>query len=124
MPSTKQTVHGIIQAASNACADIKGSMENAPESESAAIAPIQTDMIIAIASVHGIGITQAEAADLQLKLSSTSQGGLSTLSHPAMVGWLPGVNAADNGSMSAALTEAIGWTANKHFEQIAAKMRA
>jgi uncharacterized protein (DUF697 family) len=123
MPSTKQMVHGIIQAASSACADIEGSMANAPDSEFAAIAPIQTDMIIAIASVHGIEIPHAEAADLQLKFSATSRGGLSTLSHQAMVGWLPGVNAADNGSMSSALTEAIGWSANNHFEQIAANMR-
>jgi uncharacterized protein (DUF697 family) len=65
MPSTKQMVHGIIQSASHACADIEGSMANAPESESAALAPIQTDMIVAIASVHGIEIPRAEAADLQ-----------------------------------------------------------
>ena len=121
MPSTKQMVHGIVQEASRACANINESSENAAESE---LAPIQTGMIIAIASVHGIAITQAEAAELQLKFSSTARGGLSALSHGAMVGWLPGVTGSDYGSRSASDTEAIGWTANNHFEQIAAKMKA
>ena len=121
MPSTKQMVHGIIQEAGRACANINESPEGAAESE---LVPIQTGMIIAIASVHGINITQDEAAELQLKFSSTSKGGLSALSHRAMVGWLPGMTGSDYGSMSASLTEAIGWTANSHFEQIAANTKA
>ena len=58
MASTKQKVHDIIHAASSACAGIDGGSAQVPESDSVAIVPIQITMIIAIASEHGIEITQ------------------------------------------------------------------
>jgi len=72
MASTKQKVHEIIHAASSACAGIAGGSAQAPESGSVAIVPIQTNMILAIASEHGTEITEAAAADLLLTFTATA----------------------------------------------------
>ena len=117
MASTQQKVHEIIQAASIACAGIDGSLGQSPEAVSLAIAPIQTTMILAIASEHGIEITNAAATDLLLTFSATVRSRQVPFSRQALVGWLPGIDNDTNDSTAAALTEAIGWTANSHFEQ-------
>ena len=121
MASTKQKVQEIIHAASIACAGIDGSLAQVPESDSLAIVPIQTTMIIAIASEHGIKITNAAAADLLLMFSATMRSGQGFFGRQALVGWLPGIDNDNNDSKAAALTEAIGWTANSYFDQIEAK---
>ena len=115
MVSTKQKVYGIIREASVACAEIDDSLEQAPESGSAAIALIQTAMIIAIAAEHGIEITSAAAADLLLTFAATARSRLILSSRQALVGWIPGIDIGNDDS--AALTEAIGWAANSYFDQ-------
>jgi uncharacterized protein (DUF697 family) len=120
MASTKQNVHGIIHAASDACAGIDGGLAQVPESDSGAIVPIQTAMIIAIASEHGIEITHAAAADLLLTFSATMRSQV-PFSRQALAGWLPGIDNAVNDSTAAALTEAIGWAANSYFDQAETK---
>ena len=120
MASTKQNIQEIIRAASDACAGKDGDLAQAPEPDSAALVPIQTAMIIAIASEHGIELTDAAAADLLLKFSTTTRRRQVIYSRQALVGWLPGIendNNVNNDSTAAALTEAIGWTANSYFEQ-------
>jgi uncharacterized protein (DUF697 family) len=124
MASTKQKVHDIIHEASNACAGIDGGRGQASESGSVTIVPIQTIMIIAIAAQHGIEITDDAAADLLLKFSSTMQGGQVSFSRQALAGWLPGIDNVNNEPTAAALTEAIGWTANSYFDQIETKTKA
>lgn len=124
MASTKQNVHDIIHAASFACAGIDGGLAQVPESDSVAIVPIQTNMIIAIASEHGIEITHAAAADLLLTFSATMRSRQVLFSRQALVGWVPGIDNVNNDSTVAALTEAIGWAANSYFEQTEAKMKA
>jgi uncharacterized protein (DUF697 family) len=124
MASTKQKVHDIIHEASDTCAGIDGGIAQAPESDSVTIVPIQTTMIIAIAAEHGIEITDDAAADLLLKFSSTMQGGQVSFSRQALAGWLPGIDNVNNEPTAAALTEAIGWTANSYFDQIEAKSKA
>ena len=121
MASTYQKVHEIIHAASIACGGIDGGLAQAPESDSVAIVPIQTTMIIAIASEHGIEITMAAAADLLLTFAATVRSRQVIVGRQALVGWLPGIDNVTNDSTAAALTEAIGWTANSYFEQAAAK---
>ncbi len=121
MASTKQKVNEIIQAASIACAGIDGGLAQVPESDSVALDPIQTAMIIAIASAHGIEITNAAAADLLHTFSATVRGRQVPISRQAMAGWLPGIDNAVNDSTAAALTEAIGWAANSYFDQAEAK---
>lgn len=118
MTSTKQNVQDIIRAASFACDGIAGASPDAEE-----IARIQTDMIMAIASEHGAVIDKAAAADLLLRFTATMQNFPVLSGRQSLVGWLPGIdnNPDDTDSTAAALTEAIGWTANSHFEQTGAK---
>lgn len=118
MASSKQKIHEIIHAA---CAGIDRDL--APE-DSVANVPIQTTMIIAIASEHGIEITDATAADLLNTLSATVRSRQGLFSRQALAGWLPGVENAVNSSTATALTEAIGWAANSYFDQAEAKMKA
>jgi uncharacterized protein (DUF697 family) len=122
MPSTKQKVHDIIHAASFACSEADGESQ-AAEPDPVAIAPIQISMIIAIASAHGIGISDVEAAELLQTFSAPIQSGPVPVSRQAMTGWLPGIDKGTKDSKAAALTEAIGWTANSHFGQIEAKTK-
>jgi uncharacterized protein (DUF697 family) len=121
MASTKQKVHGIIHEASIACAGIGGSSAQVPGSDPVAIVPIQTGMIMAIASEHGIGIAEAAAADLLLTLTATVRSRQLPVGRQALVGWLPGIDNVINDSTTSALTEAIGWAANSYFDQAAAK---
>ena len=121
MASTMQKVQDIIHDASNGSAEIDRGLAQAPESDSEAIVPIRTSMIMAIASAHGIEITHAAAADLLLKFSATIQKRQAPVSRQALAGWLPGIDNNTNDSTAAALTEAIGWTANSHFNQAEAK---
>jgi hypothetical protein len=51
------------------------------------------------------------------------QGNQVLFSRQAFVGWLPGIENDNNVSTAAALTEAIGWAANSHFEQTATKTK-
>ena len=123
MASMQQKIHEIIQMASTACAGIDGGSGQIPAADSLAIIPIQTTMISAIASEQGIEITNAAAADLLLALSATVRSRQVPFSRQALVGWLPGIDNDNNDSTAAALTEAIGWAANSHFEQIETKKK-
>jgi uncharacterized protein (DUF697 family) len=117
MASTKQNVHDIISAAAIASCAIDAGSAPAPESDSTEIVSIHTNMIMAIASEHGIEISNADAADLLQSLSETIKGRQVHLSRQAMAGWLPGIDNANNDSAKTARTEAIGWAANSHFDQ-------
>jgi uncharacterized protein (DUF697 family) len=124
MASTHQKVHGIIHEASVACAGIDGGSAQGAGLDSEAIVPIQTAMIMAIASAHGIEIFDAAAADLLLTFSATARSRLVPFGRQAFVGWLPGIDIDNNDSTAAALTEAIGWAANSYFGQTEEKTKA
>lgn len=113
MASTKQIVHGIIHAASFACDEI--------DEDAAAIVKIQVTMIIAIASEHGIEVSNAAAVDLMHTFLATMESHPVQASRQLLVGWIPGIEDNSDDSTTAARTEAIGWTANSYFEQTAAK---
>ena len=123
MASSKQKIHDIIDVASIACNGIGGGL--AQEAESEAIVAIQTTMIIAIASEHGTEISNADAVDLLHTFSATARSGQIPSSRQAfVVGWLPGVDNVINDSKASAITQAIGWAANSHFDPIEAKLKA
>jgi len=118
MATKNQKVHGIIHMASVACAGIGGGMAQVPGSDSVAIVPIQTGMIIAIADQHGFTITKLAAADLLLTFAATMGGRFLS---QVLVGWVPAFGNAINASTAAALTEAIGWAADSYFDETEAK---
>lgn len=112
MAPSKQRIHGVIHEASGACDGVDGD---------SAMVPIQTNMILAIAAEHGIEINNDAAADLLHTFTATVRSRQVHFSRQALAGWLPGIDAADNDSTAAALTEAIGWAANSYFEKTEAK---
>ena len=114
MATRNQKVHGIIHTAAAACAGVGGGMAQVPGSDSAVIVPLQTAMIVAIASEHGVSITKGAAADLLLTFTATVGGRFLS---QVLVGWIPGFGNVINASTAAALTEAIGWAADGFFEK-------
>lgn len=119
MATKNQKVHGIIHTASVACGGIGAGLAQAPGSDSVAIVPIQTTMIIAIAHEHGVSITKTAAADLLLTFTATMGGRLLS---QVLVGWIPGFGNVINASTAAALTEAIGWGADSYFAETEARV--
>lgn len=118
MATKNQKIHGIIHLASAACAGIGGGLAQVPGSDSVAIVPIQTAMILAIGNEHGVTLTKAAAADLLLTFTATMGGRFLS---QVLVGWVPGVGNIINASTAAALTEAIGWGADTYFAESEAK---
>jgi uncharacterized protein (DUF697 family) len=114
MASKNTKAHGIIHTASTAAAGIGAGLAQLPGSDAPALMAVQSAMIVALADLHGASVTRAAASDLVLTFGATMGG--RTLSQWA-VGWIPGYGNAINASTAAALTEAIGWTANEYFEE-------
>ncbi|MBJ9924670.1 hypothetical protein [Burkholderia cenocepacia] len=112
MATKTQKVHGIIHGTSLACGAIGAGLAQVPGSDSAAIVPLQTAMIVGIANEHGISVGKTAAADLLLTFSATVIG--RTLSQ-VLIGWAPGLGNALNAVTAASVTEAIGWAANEYF---------
>ena len=76
MVTKNQKVHGIIHIASVACAGIGGGLAQVPGSDSVAIVPLQTAMIVAVANAHGITLTKTVAADFKTTFTATMWGSL------------------------------------------------
>ncbi len=112
MATRDQKIHGIIHTASAASAGVGAGLAQLPGSDAPVLASIQTTMIIAVAEVHGASITKTAAAELLLTFSATIAGrGLSQW----LVGWIPAYGNAINATTAAAVTEAVGWTADGYF---------
>ncbi|RQS90443.1 hypothetical protein [Burkholderia contaminans] len=112
MATKNQKVHGIIHTTSLACAGIGAGLAQVPGSDSAAIVPLQTAMIMGIGQLHGVAVTKSAAADLLLTFAATLAGrGISQ----AVVGWIPLWGNVVNAATAAAVTEAIGWAADQYF---------
>ena len=114
MATRDQKIHGVIHTAAAGAAAVGAGLAQIPGSDAPIIAGIQTTMIIAIAEEHGVSITKAAAADLLLTFAATAAGrGISQV----LVGWIPGWGNAINACTAAALTEAVGWVADKYFSE-------
>jgi uncharacterized protein (DUF697 family) len=107
-----EKVHAIIHSASVAAAGVGGGLAQIPCSDALVLAPLQTAMITAIAKVHGHSLSEAAAEKLLATfLASTIGRAISQ----ALVGWIPGIGNAINAATAAALTEAVGWSADAYF---------
>ena len=120
MATKRQKVHGIIHVAAGGAAAIGAGLAQLPGSDSAAIVPLQTAMIISIAHVHGVELSKTAAANLLLTFAATVSG--RTISQ-FLVGWVPGIGNAINASTALAITEAIGWAAHEYFGESRANRR-
>ena len=114
MATKNQKVHGVIHTASAAAAGVGAGLAQIPGSDMPVIMGIQAAMIVGIAEVHGVGITQTAAAELLLTFSAGMGG--RALSQ-VLVGWVPGFGNAINAATAASITEAIGWGADAYFSK-------
>lgn len=105
----------LIHAASAAAAGVGAGLAQLPGSDAPMLMSIQNAMILAIADAYGVPMTQAAAAQLLLTFSATMAGRGFT---QWAVGWVPGWGNIVNAATAAALTEAVGWAAVRHFEQL------
>ena len=111
----EKSVPTVIHAAGVAAAGVGAGLAQLPGSDAPALMSIQTAMIQAIADVYGVSMSQASAAQLLLTFSATMAGRGFT---QWAVGWMPGWGNALNAATAAALTEAVGWAAVRHFERL------
>lgn len=108
-----QKVHGIIHTASASAAAVGGGLAQIPGSDAPILVGLQKAMIISIALQHNASISERVAAKLLLTFTAALAG--RTISQ-FLVGWIPGFGNAINASTAAAITEAVGWSADAYFE--------
>ena len=113
--SKMEKVHGIIHGAATAAAAAGAGAAQIPGSDYLLLMPIQAGMISAIALVHNRKLSEAGATSVIGTFGGTIVG--RTVSQ-FLVGWIPGVGNVINAGTAAALTEAIGWSAHKFFENL------
>lgn len=108
--STNEKIHTIIHGAAASAAAAGAGLAQIPGSDNAVITPIQIAMIIAIGEVHGQQLSKGAALST---LSAASAGVAGRTLSQFLVGWIPGYGNAINASTAFAITEAIGWAADK-----------
>lgn len=105
----------IIHAAAAASAGVGAGFAQVPGADAPVLTGIQAAMVISIADTYGVSLTQAMATQFVLGFVATVAGrGVSQW----LVGWILGWGNTINASTAAALTEAVGWAARRHFERI------
>ena len=109
----KEKVATIIHSASAAAAAVGGGLAQIPGSDMPILCGIQTTMVISIGNVHGADIGEAAAMDLVITYAA-GYGGRAISQW--LIGWMPGLGNAINATTAAAITEAVGWSAHKYFQ--------
>ena len=113
--------HAIIHGASAATAAIGAGLAQIPLADSIPITAAQVAMIVAIAKVYDIDLAEGTAKGL---LGGFSASIIGRNVAGVLIGWVPGFGNALKASTATALTEAIGWAAVHHFENLEAEKRA
>ena len=108
--STNEKIHTIVHGAAASAAAAAAGLAQIPGSDNAVITPIQVAMIIAIGEVHGQQLSKSAALST---LSAVSAGIAGRTLSQFLVGWIPGYGNAVNATTAFAITEAIGWGADK-----------
>jgi len=113
--------HAIIHGAAVTTAGIGAGLAQIPLADSIPITAAQVGMVIAIAQVYDIDLAEGTAKALLGRFSASVVGRNVA---GVLIGWIPGIGNAVKASTAAALTEAIGWAAVRHFENLEAEKRA
>ena len=108
----RKKVHLIIHAASSAAAGIGSGMAPLPISDSVALLPIQTAMIVALAKVFNLKLTEGAAKAMATQFMAQQAGQMITR---FATGKIPIAGSIINGTTAAAITEAYGWSIVKEF---------
>lgn len=110
--------NSIIHTFSAGAAAVGGGLAQLPCSDNLVIAPLQTAMVIAIAKVFGLEISEGVAKAAIASAAATAVGrGVTQVG----VGWVPIAGNILNASTAAALTEFIGWAVAAEFQKKAQK---
>ncbi|MGA2534833.1 MAG: hypothetical protein ABSF53_02370 [Terracidiphilus sp.] len=112
MATKNQKIHGIIHVASASAAGVGSGLAQLPGADAPVLVSIQTAMIVAIAHQHGFEITKALAMEVLVGYAATAGGRFVS---QLLIGWIPGFGNAINASTAAAITETIGWAADRYF---------
>jgi|GEM_PF-1006879 uncharacterized protein/domain associated with GTPases len=113
--------HAIIHGAAVTTGGIGAGLAQIPLADSIPITAAQVAMIVAIAKVYDIDLAEGTAKGL---LGGFSASVVGRNVAGVLIGWIPGIGNALKASTAAALTEAIGWAAVHHFENLEAEKRA
>lgn len=108
----RKKVHLIIHAASSAAAGIGSGMAPLPISDSVALLPIQTAMIVALAKVFNLKLAEGAAKAMATQFMAQQAGQMITR---FATGKIPIAGSIINGTTAAAITEAYGWSIVKEF---------
>ncbi|MGL6114395.1 MAG: YcjF family protein [Cetobacterium sp.] len=107
--------HGIIHTASAATGGVGAGLAQLPLADAIPIMALQVGMVMSLASVYEVELTEGAAKGLVAGFAGTTAGRNVA---GVLVGWVPGIGNAIKASTAVALTEMIGWAAVKHFENI------
>lgn len=107
--------HAIIHGASAAAAGVGAGLAQIPLSDNAVITPIQIGMIISLGAVLDIQLSNSAATSI---LATVATGVIGRGVAQVLVGWIPGLGNTINASTAAAVTEAVGWSTVKYFENL------
>lgn len=107
--------HAIIHGASAATAGIGAGLAQIPFADAVPIMTLQVGMVVSLASVFDIELTEGAAKGLVASFAGTTLGRSIV---GATIGWVPIVGNTIKASTAGVLTETIGWTAVRHFENI------
>ena len=102
----------IIHGSTLAISGIAGGLAQIPGSDSAAIAPIQIGMIMALANIFGVNITKSSAGAILANQIAEQAGRMGV---KIVLRFIPGVGNVANATVSAAITETMGWSIAKDF---------
>lgn len=115
LDSRDKKCHTIIHGAATAAGVAGAGLAQIPLADTIPITTIQIGMIIGIGEVFGVKLTEGAAKGLIAGFATSVVGrqmaGL-------LVGWIPGIGNAIKAGTAGALTEAIGWAAVTHFENL------
>lgn len=110
--SQKTKCNAIIHTASVAAGGVGTGLAQIPLSDNAIITPIQITMIVSLAAVFDIRLTEGAAKGILAGFATSFIGrGISQI----LFGWIPGLGNAINTATAAGITEAVGWMAVAHF---------
>lgn len=115
LDSRDEKCHAIIHSAAAGAGAIGAGLAQIPLADSIPITTIQVGMIISIGKVFDVDLTEGAAKGL---LGGFAAGVVGRNVVGLVFGWVPGFGNVLKASTASALTEAIGWAAVKHFENL------
>ncbi len=110
----RKKAHLIIHSASSAAAAIGGGMAQLPVSDSTALIPLQTAMIIALGKVFDKKLTEGAAKSLATQVVAQQAGKMTAR---FFAGKIPVAGNIINATTAAAITESYGWMIAREFSE-------